>query len=115
MTARQDLARATYLADTEIDRLHAPLVDRIGASVRKHAVDTPDGSRITQDARRAILSDVDRMLDTLYPKRRGAPSRLQAMIERRANAARVLPVAEAVAVMRRHVPEDLRERMGDSE
>lgn len=114
MTPRQDLTRATYLADREIDRLHAPLVDQIGASVRTHAVDTLDGPRITQDARRAILRDVDGLLDAVYPKRRGASSRLQAMIEQRANAARLLPVAEAVAVMRRHVPDDLRERMGDT-
>jgi hypothetical protein len=36
------------------------------------------------------------------------------MIERRAAAAAFLPVAEAVATMRRHVPGELRKRMGDT-
>ena len=112
---RRNLAKATYEVNRAIDRLHAPLVDQIGASVRKHAVDTPDGPRITQEARRAILRDVDSMLSTIYPVRRGAPSRLQSLIEQHANDARLLPIADAVAVMRRHVPDDLRERMGDTE
>jgi hypothetical protein len=40
---------------------------------------------------------------------------LQAMIERRAAAAAFLPVAEAVATMRRHVPKPLLEKMGDTD
>ena len=110
---RRDLAKATYEAVRAVERLHAPLVDQIGASVRNHAVDTPDGPRITQEARRAILRDVDGMLDGIYGKRRGAASQLQAVIEQHASQAAFLPVRDAVATIRRHVPEGLRLRMGD--
>jgi hypothetical protein len=110
-TPRRDLARATYLADREIDKLWAPLSDAIGAIVRKRAVD----GKITQEARVLALRDIDKLLDRVFPKQRGGPSVLQAMIERRAAAAAFLPVADAVATMRRHVPDDLRKRMGDSE
>lgn len=109
-TPRRDLARALYQADVALDKLHAPLVPKIGASVRKHAIE----QKITQEARMAILRDVDAMLtDAGYPAKRGAPSNLQRLIEQRAQAAAMLPIADAVAVMRRHVPDDLRERMGD--
>jgi hypothetical protein len=109
VTPRRDLARALYQADKELDRIHAPLVPKIGASVRKHAID----QKVTQEARVAILRDVDAMLDTIYPAKRGAPSKLQRLIEQRAQLAAMLPIADAVAVMRRHVPDDLRKRMGD--
>jgi hypothetical protein len=108
-TPRRDLARATYLADKEIDALWAPLSDAIGTIVRNRAVD----GKITQEARALALRDVDKLLDRVFPKQRGGSSVLQAMIERRAAAAAFLPVADAVAVMRRHVPDELRRRMGD--
>jgi hypothetical protein len=106
---RRDLARATYQADKEIDALFAPLSDAIGTIIRKRAVD----GKITQEARVLALRDIDKLLDRVFPKQRGGPSVLQAMIERRAAAAAFLPVAEAVATMRRHVPDELRKRMGD--
>ena len=110
MTPRRDLARATYLMDRALDTLYRPAAPRLAASVRKHASD----GQITQAGRLAIMRDVDRILDAIgFPKRRGAPSRLQALIEQRANAARLLPIADAVAVMRRHVPDELRTEMGD--
>jgi hypothetical protein len=106
---RRDLARATYLADKEIDALWAPLSDAIGGIVRKRAVD----GKITQEARVLALRDIDKLLDRVFPKQRGGPSVLQAMIERRAAAAAFLPVADAVATMRRHVPKDVLVAMGD--
>ena len=112
MTPRRDLARALYQADKELDRIHAPLVPKIGASVRNHAQD----GKITQEARVAILRDVDAMLtEAGYPAKRGAPSRLQRLIEQRAQLAAMLPIADAVAVMRRHVPDDVLAAMGDAE
>ena len=107
---RRDLARATYLMDRTLDALYAPAAPRLAASVRKHASD----GQITQAGRLAIMRDVDRILDSVgFPAKRGAPSKLQALIEQRANAARLLPIADAVAVMRRHVPEDVLTAMGD--
>jgi len=111
VTPRQDLARLTYAADRDIDKMYAPLSDAIGPIVRKRAVD----GKITQEARVVILRDVDTLLDTVFPERRGAPSKLQALIEARASQGAFLPVQDAVAVMRRHVPDELRKRMGDSE
>jgi hypothetical protein len=109
MTARRDLATAVYQADRAIDQLHKPLVPKIGASVRTHAVD----GRITQDARRAILRDVDALLDTVYGERQGGPSALRTIIENRANAARALVVADTVEQMRRVTPDDVLRAMGD--
>ena len=109
MTPRRDLARLTYAADRDIDREFAPLSDAIGPIVRKRAVD----GKITQEGRVFILRDIDKLLDDVFPKRRGAPSKLQALIEARASEAAFLPVQDAVAVMRRHVPKLLLEKMGD--
>src|SRR5690349_24730824 len=106
---RRDLARLTYAADKDIDAIYAPLSEQIGTIVRSRAVD----GKITPEARTLILRDVDKLLDTALPKRRGAPSRLQALIEARASQAAFLPVRDAVAFMRRHVPKPLRKRMGD--
>ena len=110
MTPRRDLAKATYLADKAIDALYRPAAPRLAASVRRNASD----GVITQAGRLAIMRDVDRILDSVgFPKRRGARCDLQTLIEQRANAARVLPIADAVAVMRRHVPDDVLTAMGD--
>lgn len=111
MTPRRDLARATYQADREIDALYRPLSDAIGAMVRKRAVD----GKITQEGRTLLLRDVDGLLDRVFPKKRGTGSALQSLIERRAAAAAFLPVRDAVATIRRHVPDELRERMGDTD
>jgi hypothetical protein len=109
MTARRDLATTVYQADRAIDQLHKPLVPKIGASVRTHAVD----GRITQDARRSILRDVDVLLDTVYGERRNGPSALRTVILNRANAARALVIADAVEQMRRVTPDDVLRAMGD--
>src|SRR5690242_4910150 len=101
---RRDLARLTYAADKDIDALYAPLSEQIGTIVRSRPVD----GKITQEARTLILRDVEGLLDQVFPKRRGAPSKLQALIEARASQAAFLPVRDAVAVMRRHVPDELR-------
>jgi hypothetical protein len=109
MTARRDLATAVFQADKAIDAIHRPLVPKIGASVRKQA----EGARITQDARRAILRDVDALLDTVYGERRGGPSALRTLIESRANAVRALVIAETVEQMRRVTPDEVLRAMGD--
>jgi hypothetical protein len=109
VTARRDLATTVYQADRAIDQLHKTLVPKIGASVRTHAVD----GRITQDARRAILRDVDALLDTVYGERRGGPSALLTLIEDRANAARALVIADTVEQIRRVTPDDVLRAMGD--
>lgn len=111
MTPRRDLARATYQTDRAIDALWAPLSEQIGTMVRSRAVD----GKITPEARTAILRDVDGLLDAVFPKKRGAPSKLQALIEQHARQAALLPVRDAVAVMRRHVPKLLLEKMGDTD
>ena len=110
MTPRRDLARATYLMDRAIDKLYRPAAPRLAASVRNHASD----GQITQEARMLIMRDVDKILSDIgFPKRRGAPSKLQTLIEDRARAVQLLPVAAAVEQMRRVVPDELRKVMGD--
>ena len=107
---RRDLARATYFTDKAIDALYRPAAPRLAASVRRNASD----GVITQEARLLIMRDVDRILDSVgFPKRRGARCDLQTLIEQRARAAQLLPIADAVAVMRRVVPDELRTEMGD--
>lgn len=106
-TPRRDLAAATYAADKAIDRISRDLA----ASLRKAVTDNTGDGPITQDQRRAILRDVDRALDAAYPKRRGAPSVLQAVIERACYAVAAKPVAGAVAEIRRHVDDELWDRM----
>jgi hypothetical protein len=107
---RRDLAKAQYDAQTAIDALFRPLAPEIGAIVRRRAVD----GMITADARTLILHDVDALLSDVFPKKRGAPSKLQALIEQHARQAALLPVRDAVAIMRRHVPDELRKAMGDT-
>lgn len=78
---------------------------RIGTAVRQHT------GPMTQEARTAILRRVDDALDRYYPKRRGSPSRLQAIIEGHARAAQLTVVERAVAEMRAKAPAELVERM----
>jgi hypothetical protein len=112
MTARRDLARTVYEADRDIDALFRPLVPRIGGAVRDHA----EGGVITNATSMAVLRDVDAILDDAgFPTRRGASSPLQTLIETRANAARLLVIAEAVETMRRHVPDEVLTAMGDTD
>ena len=99
MTPRRDLARATYAADRAIDAMSRDLMGRVGKAVRQ--CEGP----ITQSARTAILRDVDDALDRWYPKRRGAPSRLQGLIEDHARRVTLLPIEAAVNEIERYVPE----------
>ena len=109
MTVRRDLASSVVAADRDISRLTAPLAPAVAASVRRHAVD----GVITATGRLAILRDVDRLLATVYPTRRGAPSRLERMIVRRAREAQAKPIAAAVGELRGRLPYDLLTVMGD--
>ena len=107
MTARRDLAQSVYDADKAIDKLS----EELAGALRKAVTANTDGDRITQDQRRAILRDVDRALDAVYPKRRGEPSAMQTLIERACYAAAAKPVNAAVAEMRKNVDDDLWGRM----
>jgi hypothetical protein len=112
MTARRDLARTVYQADRDIDALFRPLVPRTGDAVRDHA----EGGHITSATRMTVLRDVDAILDDAgFPTRRGASSPLQTLIEMRANAARLLVIADAVETIRRYVPDDVLAAMGDTD
>ena len=109
MTARRDLARVTVAAERDLDRLHAPLGPAIAASVRRHAAN----GTITPIARLAILRDVGTVLDEVYPAKRGAPSRLEALVVRRAREAQRKPIAAAVADLRGQLGPALLTAMGD--
>jgi len=109
MTARTDLARVAYAAERDIDRLTAPLGPAIAASVARHAED----GVVTPTARLAILRDVDRVMSTVYPTERGAPSRLEFHLRRRSVEAMLAPIAAEVGRLRTRLPDDLLTRMGD--
>lgn len=107
MTARRDLAESVALAERDIDRLFKPLSESIGAIVTKHARDTPDGPRIDAAARSAILRDVDTLLNSVYPKRRGGRSALEDVIVARSNDARMKPIDAACNTIRSRVDDPL--------
>lgn len=102
MSARSDLAALTESAERSLDREFARQVPRIGDAVRRHC---PDG-RVTWDRRRAILADVDAVLDALYGPRRGDPSPVGSIVEGHAVVAYGTPTlreAQRLApVVRRH-------------
>jgi len=109
VTAARDLASSVVAADRDISRMTAPFGPAVAASVRRHAVD----GVVTATTRAAVLRDVDALLSTVYPTRRGAPSRLEAMIVRRAREAQAKPIAAAVGELRGRLPDDLLTAMGD--
>jgi len=109
VTVRRDLASSVVAADRDISRLTASLGHALAASVRRHAVD----GVVTATGRLAIMRDVDRTISTVYPTRRGAPSKLEAMIVRRAREAQAKPIAAAVGELRNRLPADLLIEMGD--
>jgi hypothetical protein len=92
MTARSDLAESVAASERAIDDLFRPLAPQIAASVRNRA----EQGKITHAARRAILRDLDAMLDTVYGAKRGAPSRFENLIVRHTTIVRRKPVAAAV-------------------
>jgi hypothetical protein len=90
--ARRDLAAITEEAERAIDRLHAPQAPRIAQAVRNRA----ESGKITWDARRAILRDVDAILDAIYGHARGAPSPLGAIVTGHAEVAYGVPTVREV-------------------
>lgn len=96
MTARRDLAESVEAAERELDRLFAPLAPALRRSVERRV----EGGAITNDARRAILRDVDAILDAIYPTQRGAPSLIEEMANSQSNAARFKPIVVAVTDIR---------------
>jgi len=109
MTARRDLAESVEATERAIDTLFAPLAPQIAASVRKRA----EQGKITHAARRAILRDLKRLLDTAYGTRRGEFSRLEIAIVYQTGRVRRKPVAAAVADIDRKLKDEtaLRVRM----
>jgi hypothetical protein len=103
MTARTDLASSIESCEKQIDALFAPLAPQVAASVRNRA----EGGKITHAARRAILRDLDALLDTVYPTKRGAPSRLENLIVRQTAAVRRKPVAAAVETIETKLDDEL--------
>jgi len=90
--------------DRDIDALSRPIARAVVASVRRHAVETPDGPRITPASRARILADADAALAPVYGAFPGDPrSALFAMVLRQAGQGALLPVAAAVANIRRHL------------
>jgi hypothetical protein len=82
----RDLRAAKYRADLSLDALFAPAAVALGESVRRYAVETPDGPRITEAARRAILADLNGILGPLYGRRRGDPGAVGRLAVRQAKS-----------------------------
>ncbi len=100
-------------AERDIDTLTIPLSEAVVASVRRHAVN----GVITPGARVRIMRDVEAARRGIYGARRGSPSPMLAMVMERAGEAVLLPVADAVKVIRRALKDepDLLEALGDTD
>jgi phosphate uptake regulator len=107
VTARQDLAQSTYDVDRAIDKLS----EQLSRDLRKAVTRNTESGPVTQEQRSAIMRDVDKVLDTVYPVKRGAMSVMQSVIERHMFAAAQKPVSAAVGEIRKNVPDDLYEAM----
>lgn len=92
MTARSDLFESVEASERDIDVLFQTLAPRIRRSVERHAKD----GKITPVTRLAVLQDLDRMLATVYGRRRGEKSPLATMINERANEAVFKPLTTEV-------------------
>jgi len=93
--------------DRDVDALSRPIARAIVAAVRRHAVTTPDGSRITPASRARILADVDAALAPAYGAFPGDPrAALTRLVLKRAQQGAALPAAAAVA--------DIRHRLRDA-
>jgi len=86
--------------DRDIDAMSRPIARAVVASVRRHAVATPDGPRITPASRSRILAEVDAALAPAYGAFPGDPrAALTALVLRRSGDGAALPaVASAVDV-----------------
>ena len=100
-------------AERDIDKLTTPLGATVVASVRRHAVN----GVITPAARVRIMRDVEVARRGIYGARRGSPSPMLAMVKERAGESVLLPVDEAVKVIRRTLKNepDLLEALGDTD
>jgi hypothetical protein len=96
VTARRDLAESVEAAEREIDAMWAPLAPTLRRSIERHAQD----GKITHIARRAILRDVDAILDQVFGRQRGDHSVIGELVVRQANQARFKPVEAAVQDIR---------------
>jgi len=90
-----------YATDRDVDAMQRPIARAVVDSVRRHAVETPDGMRLTAMSRVRIMAETDTALDAVYGRGRGDESSpLYRLIVRRAREAALLPVAAAVADIR---------------
>jgi hypothetical protein len=90
-----------YATDREIDTLSRPIARAVVASVRRHAVETPEGPRLTAMSRVRIMAEVDSALSSVYGRApNDAASPLYRLIVRRAREAALKPVTAAVADIR---------------
>lgn len=101
MSARGDLIASMIGVETATLGLFKGLGEQLRASVERHAESTPDGVRITPLAQKAIMRDAVRILERVYPTRKGGPCALERVILRNAVIARQKPIDAEVATMRK--------------
>lgn len=89
--------------------------ESIHALVLKHAFQSSEGPRITASGYVAITRELDTLLNAVFPQGHGQPSPLEELIVRRANDARLKPIAVATDQMRARLKRepDLLKAMGD--
>ncbi len=106
-----NLDKVHRAAERDIDKLTMPLGAAVVASVRRHAVN----GVITPGSRVRIMRDVEAARRRIYGRRRGSPSPMLEMVKERAGEAVLLPVDEAVKIIRRTLKDepDLLEALGD--
>jgi hypothetical protein len=110
---RADLHRVKMRAEADLDAAFRPASVAVRAAVERHAVEMPDGPRITVGAYLAILRDVDAILDGLFGHFAGQDSPVMRIVAGRAQEARFVPVKRAVAQIRAEVGGELLRRMED--
>lgn len=110
----RDLRAAKYRADLALDTLFAPAAVALAASVKRNMVETPDGPRITEAGRRAIMADVEAILAPIYGRRRGDPGAVGRLVARHARATHAAVVRGTAAEIRGRLEgeAELIERLG---
>ncbi len=111
MSVRRDLFALQERTDRRIDRLQMPLSRAVGAAVRQHADETPQGPRLTPFGRLLVLRTVEAELDRIYGRWPNDPSSpLYALVVRSARYAAFLAVSAAWEDVKRRIrdPEILR-------